>query len=204
MSTATLHMGCKVKLSPGKSVSFIQAFMSSTNLCSARKEISLEDSSEVWISVRHRIVKLSPVTLMRSETEWNCLLSHWLCLICHCSALISPAGFGISELTAIKRAQLGLRHFPQSQSAECESQVLCFSSEEIFLYFQCCISSLHIAKAERFCKSSWVAPAWCTHSRQTVFSFLLPVTCSRGCVIWSQVKLGQVMVNLTEQKSSLM
>lgn len=26
------------------------------------------------------------------------------------------------------------------------------------------------AKAEMFCKSSWIAPVWCTHSMQTVFS----------------------------------
>lgn len=134
ISTATIHMGPKVKFSPGNSVSFIQAFLSSSNLCSARKEISLEDSSEVWISVRQRIVKLSQFKLMKSETErkWNCLLSQWLCLICHYTALISPAGIGISQFPPIKRAQLGLRHFSQSQSAACESEVHCFSSKRRF------------------------------------------------------------------------
>jgi len=47
ITTDAFHMGCKVKFSPGKSVSFIQSFMSRSSLCIARKEISVRDSSEV-------------------------------------------------------------------------------------------------------------------------------------------------------------
>lgn len=67
--TRWLRRGCEVKFSPGKAVAFIQAFMSSTSSCMARKETSVRDSSPVWISVRHKIVKLSQVKLTRSHTE---------------------------------------------------------------------------------------------------------------------------------------
>lgn len=97
-------MGCKVRFSPGKSVSFIQAFMSSTSLCTARKEISVRDSSDVWISVSHRIVKSSRAKLMRSrerEKERECGTAFWANVfgypICHYTASISPSGFGISN-----------------------------------------------------------------------------------------------------------
>lgn len=68
--------------------------------------------------------------------------------------------------------------------------------EEIFPAFPILHFKPEHCKSWDVLKSSWGAPVWFTHPMQTVFSFFLPVTCSKGCVVWSQVKLGQVMVNL--------
>lgn len=124
---------------------------------------------------------------MRSETKWNCLQSQWLCLVCHHTQLSSallPLGFLSSQPS--RGHNWVSDNSPKLQSCMWKLSALFHFQEEIFLYFQYCISSLHIAKAEMFSKSSWVAPVWCTPSMQTLFSFFLPVTCSKGCVICSQ------------------
>ena len=208
-------MGCKVKFSPGKSVSFIQSFMSRSSLCIARKEISVRDSSEVWISVRHRIVKLSQVKLMRSQGARESARESGTAFransfgnpICHYIASTSPVGFRISKFIAFKWAQLGLRHFSQSWSPVCKSEVLHFSSKKRFscisnIAFQACTlwKLRSFAKAHGQLKSGLLTPC-----KLYSLMFFLPVTCFKGSVIWStaQVKSGHVMVNLPEQKSSL-
>lgn len=98
-----LWMGCKVKSSPGKSASSIQASMASLH---NSKEWNIFERQMWSFDLRDRIVKLSQVKLMRSQRKGANGFDDpmW-----HYTAFMTPAGFGISK--SRMREQLSLRHF---------------------------------------------------------------------------------------------